>query len=67
MSKRLNAIEAAARVVDVAPGDDPIRELAIAMNGGYGAKKRNQAWADVRAMLEHLAAQPASPFGDSAA
>ena len=67
MNKQRTAIEAAERRVDVAPGDDPIRELAIAMNGGYGAKKRNEAWADVRAMLEYLAAQPASPFGDSAA
>lgn len=67
MTKRLSAIEAAERLVNVAPGEDPIRELAIAMNGGYGQKKRIEAGADVRAMLEHLAAQPASPFGDSAA
>lgn len=62
MTKQLNAIKAAERLVNAAPGEDPIRELAIAMNGGYGAKKRNEAWADVRAMLEHLAAQPTSGF-----
>lgn len=62
MTKQQLAIEAAERLVDVAPGDDPIKELAIAMNGGYGAKKRNEAYADVRAMLEHLAAQPTSGF-----
>lgn len=58
---RLSAVRAAERAVNVPPDADPVKEFAIAMNGGYGAQKRNQAWDDLRAMLEHLAAQRVEP------
>jgi len=65
---KLSAVRAAERAVNVEPGEDPVKEMAIALNGGYGANKRNQAWHDLREMLTYLAAQPSSaPEGFDAA
>lgn len=60
------AVAAAEKLRGVGPAVEPTRELAIALNGGYGAKKRNEAETLVYSMLNYLAPEQPTPGFDAA-